>query len=186
MAGCLSFSRRTCSLSPLWTLRTLRTDDSDGGGAIPKCPVKPTQEPVPEIVGLPESLQSPSRKGIRPVRFQRGRERHFVLLPTAPIGRQKEQEGASAHPITGSLMKIRRGGGCRFIGTLSPLGGAEPGLLFFELALGFTGLGLLVVLEFFLGHPNTRQPLTFLIGHLTRIGRRRQDTRTDENHQLSA
>ena len=65
-------------------------------------------------------------------------------------------------------------------------GGAEPGRLFLKLALGFTGLGLLVVLEFFLGHPNTRQPLTFLIGHLTRIGRRRQDTRTDENHQLSA
>ena len=49
-------------LSHLWTLRT---DDSDRGGAIPKYPIKRTQEPVPEIALKSLSLRSPRRRPVR-------------------------------------------------------------------------------------------------------------------------
>lgn len=50
------FGANVIFLSHLWTLRT---DDSDRSGAIPKYPIKRTQEPVPEIALKSLSLRSP-------------------------------------------------------------------------------------------------------------------------------
>ena len=49
------FGANVIFLSHLWTLRT---DDSDRSGAIPKYPIKRTQEPVPEIALKSLSLKS--------------------------------------------------------------------------------------------------------------------------------